>query len=590
MEIEIIHIIPKCRHNSGWWNRQGSFKFDSITSTSFGHCSTASWCARCLSCYFFQKLNRFHESCFAGKVGLISISFLFTIDPMAKMGRGETSSKTHGLMDHPKKSDCYGARNKAFGKTPGKYFEWTVFCIFDHLCGVLRGIGSGLAWTGELYFELPQTCLQRHFNLGIFSTLLSKQHLQNPDVIPLVNVVQFAFWTFCNAIIFAPVPGIQVFVIRFCFFAMTRSWPTLGVAGLGAFTLSHSFVQPLLPEVPRLPRAATGATGTAAGSTTAALGAVGAVAVALPLGLRRRVARKAEPNQPPSPGREPEIDPRRQDPPGTIPPVRMPMVDTGSGEKIDVMSKLLQDRIIILGGEVKDEMAQVLVAQMLYLANTDPTQDITMYINSPGGSVSAGMVTLLHFGACVFAYLCSSFFPLFLFFFLGPIYTSILDLQCALAGLFDLELCMFCHAWWRHEANRQTKQPSNCFTKGLVRGLLLQMGISGDDSNGLCNGSCPYSYTHNISSNASWDRFGYVDQHSALFGHFLWRSLCPLRCCRNLLWPIIGTNEGLSLIESMFSVQGLSLGSHCMISRFTIHCIYCNTRKTRFWVTCITSF
>jgi len=174
---------------------------------------------------------------------------------------------------------------------------------------------------------------------------------------------------------------------------MTRSWPTLGVAGLGAFTLSHSFVQPLLPEVPRLPRAAIGATsigatGTAAGSTSAALGAV---ALALPLGLRRRVARKAEPNQPPSPGREPEIDPRRQDPPGTIPPVRMPMVDTGSGEKIDVMSKLLQDRIIILGGEVKDEMAQVLVAQMLYLANTDPTQDITMYINSPGGSVSAGM-------------------------------------------------------------------------------------------------------------------------------------------------------------------------------------------------------
>lgn len=208
---------------------------------------------------------------------------------------------------------------------------------------------------------------------------------------------------------------------------MTRSWPTLGVAGLGAFTLSHSFVQPLLPEVPRLPRAATGATGTAAGSTTAALGAVGAVAVALPLGLRRRVARKAEPNQPPSPGREPEIDPRRQDPPGTIPPVRMPMVDTGSGEKIDVMSKLLQDRIIILGGEVKDEMAQVLVAQMLYLANTDPTQDITMYINSPGGSVSAGMVTLLHFGACVLHICLLVFFPFSCFFFLGPIYTSILD-------------------------------------------------------------------------------------------------------------------------------------------------------------------
>jgi len=98
----------------------------------------------------------------------------------------------------------------------------------------------------------------------------------------------------------------------------------------------------------------------------------------------QRVAVRAAPEQ------QPEIDPRRQDPPNTAPPVRMPMIDTGSGEKLDVMSKLLQDRIIILGGEVKDEMAQVLVAQMLYLANQSD-EDITMYINSPGGSVSAGM-------------------------------------------------------------------------------------------------------------------------------------------------------------------------------------------------------
>lgn len=97
-----------------------------------------------------------------------------------------------------------------------------------------------------------------------------------------------------------------------------------------------------------------------------------------------RMHRRAAPEQ------EPEIDPRRQDPPPQVPPVRMPMIDTGSGEKLDVMSKLLQDRIIILGGEVKDEMAQVLVAQMLYLAN-ESNEDITMYINSPGGSVSAGM-------------------------------------------------------------------------------------------------------------------------------------------------------------------------------------------------------
>merc|ERR1712039_792260 len=79
------------------------------------------------------------------------------------------------------------------------------------------------------------------------------------------------------------------------------------------------------------------------------------------------------------------------DPPPQAPPVVMPMIDTGEGGKLDVMSKLLEDRIIILGGEVKDEMAQVLIAQMLYLSSEDPEADITMYINSPGGSVSAGM-------------------------------------------------------------------------------------------------------------------------------------------------------------------------------------------------------
>lgn len=95
---------------------------------------------------------------------------------------------------------------------------------------------------------------------------------------------------------------------------------------------------------------------------------------------------EAPPDQP-----APEIDPRRKDPPPAVPPVVMPMVDGSEGGKIDVMSKLLQDRIIILGGEVKDETAQVLIAQMLYLAGLDDQAPITMYINSPGGSVSAGM-------------------------------------------------------------------------------------------------------------------------------------------------------------------------------------------------------
>ncbi|CAK9012975.1 ATP-dependent Clp protease proteolytic subunit (Endopeptidase Clp) [Durusdinium trenchii] len=68
----------------------------------------------------------------------------------------------------------------------------------------------------------------------------------------------------------------------------------------------------------------------------------------------------------------------------------MPMISTGSGA-IDVMSKLLQDRVLMLNGQVNDEMANVLVAQILFLANQDAKKDITIYINSPGGSVSAGM-------------------------------------------------------------------------------------------------------------------------------------------------------------------------------------------------------
>merc|ERR1719421_2688016 len=58
---------------------------------------------------------------------------------------------------------------------------------------------------------------------------------------------------------------------------------------------------------------------------------------------------------------------------------------------MDVISRLLRDRILLLGQGVDDDVANVLVAQLLYLANEDPTKDITLYINSPGGSVSAGM-------------------------------------------------------------------------------------------------------------------------------------------------------------------------------------------------------
>ena len=57
----------------------------------------------------------------------------------------------------------------------------------------------------------------------------------------------------------------------------------------------------------------------------------------------------------------------------------------------DIYSRLLKDRIIFLGGPVSDEVSNVIVAQLLFLANEDPKQDIHLYINSPGGSVSAGL-------------------------------------------------------------------------------------------------------------------------------------------------------------------------------------------------------
>ena len=65
---------------------------------------------------------------------------------------------------------------------------------------------------------------------------------------------------------------------------------------------------------------------------------------------------------------------------------------TGRGESsYDIYSRLLKDRIIFLGEEVTDDSANVIVAEMLFLEAEDPDKDIHLYINSPGGSVSAGM-------------------------------------------------------------------------------------------------------------------------------------------------------------------------------------------------------
>ena len=57
----------------------------------------------------------------------------------------------------------------------------------------------------------------------------------------------------------------------------------------------------------------------------------------------------------------------------------------------DIFSRLLNDRIIVLSDEVNDATASIIVAQMLYLEGQDPEKDISFYINSPGGSVTAGM-------------------------------------------------------------------------------------------------------------------------------------------------------------------------------------------------------
>ena len=65
---------------------------------------------------------------------------------------------------------------------------------------------------------------------------------------------------------------------------------------------------------------------------------------------------------------------------------------TASGERsYDLYSRLLEDRIIFLSGEINDAVANTVVAQLIYLEGKDPTKDISLYINSPGGSVSAGM-------------------------------------------------------------------------------------------------------------------------------------------------------------------------------------------------------
>ncbi len=82
---------------------------------------------------------------------------------------------------------------------------------------------------------------------------------------------------------------------------------------------------------------------------------------------------------------------------------------TGRGERsYDIFSRLLRDRIIFIGGQVDDAMANLVVAQLLFLSNEDSQSDINIYVNTPGGSVSAGlaMYDTMQFVRCDVATYC----------------------------------------------------------------------------------------------------------------------------------------------------------------------------------------
>ena len=89
----------------------------------------------------------------------------------------------------------------------------------------------------------------------------------------------------------------------------------------------------------------------------------------------------------------------------------VPMVveQTSRGERsYDIYSRLLQDRIVMLGGEVNDDSANLIVAQLLFLQAQDAKKEISMYINSPGGSVTAGLAIYdtMQFITCPVATYC----------------------------------------------------------------------------------------------------------------------------------------------------------------------------------------
>ena len=92
-----------------------------------------------------------------------------------------------------------------------------------------------------------------------------------------------------------------------------------------------------------------------------------------------------------------------------MPLIPMVIEKTGRGERAyDIYSRLLKDRVIFLGGPVSDETANLVVAQLLFLSNENPKADIHFYVNSPGGSVSAGLAVYdtMQFIRCEVATYC----------------------------------------------------------------------------------------------------------------------------------------------------------------------------------------
>jgi len=83
-------------------------------------------------------------------------------------------------------------------------------------------------------------------------------------------------------------------------------------------------------------------------------------------------------------------------------------LDAGTDPRNDVFNRLLKNRVILLGSDVNDDIANQLCAQLLYLEGEDPNSDIWLYINSPGGSVTAGLAIYdtMQFVACEVATVC----------------------------------------------------------------------------------------------------------------------------------------------------------------------------------------